>query len=120
MSLSIADRPDWVTHVVWPETAATIDLTGSDEVREAVARIVPDGGLLLTGTVRRKREPRRIWNSMVAVDGSGKIAAVFDKFHLVPFGEYVPFRTILPIDKEALLASAEKTGRVITASDFEM
>ncbi len=99
MSLSIADRPDWVTHVVWPETAATIDLTGSDEVREAVARIVPDGGLLLTGTVRRKREPRRIWNSMVAVDGSGKIAAVFDKFHLVPFGEYVPFRTILPIDK---------------------
>jgi apolipoprotein N-acyltransferase len=99
MTLSMADRPKWITHVVWPETAATIDLTNNTDVRAAVASIVPEGGLLLTGTARRKPKPRRVWNSMVAVDGSGNIAAVFDKFHLVPFGEYVPLRGILPIDK---------------------
>ena len=99
MSLSIADRPHWVTHIVWPETAATIDLTGNAEVRKAVASIVPAGGLLLTGTPRRERGPDRIWNAMVAVDGSGNITAVFDKFHLVPFGEYMPFRAILPFNK---------------------
>ncbi len=99
LSLSIADRPDWITHVVWPETAATVDLTSSAEARRAVARIVPRDGLLLTGTLRRARAPNRVWNSMVAVDGFGNITAVFDKFHLVPFGEYMPLRGILPFDK---------------------
>lgn len=99
MSMSMFDRPKWITHVVWPETAATIDLTNDTEVRKAVASIVPGGGLLLTGTPRRERAPNRVWNSMVAVDGSGNITAAFDKFHLVPFGEYVPLRGILPFDK---------------------
>jgi apolipoprotein N-acyltransferase len=99
MSFSMADRPKWITHVVWPETAATIDLTSNPEVRKSVARIVPDGGLLLTGTPRRERDPDRIWNSMIALDGSGNITAVFDKFHLVPFGEYMPLRSILPLNK---------------------
>jgi len=99
LSLSIADRPHWITDVIWPETAATFDPTNSAEARKALARIVPDGGLLLTGAPRREQAPDRIWNSMVAIDGSGDIVAVFDKFHLVPFGEYMPFRVILPFDK---------------------
>lgn len=99
MSLSMADRPDWITHVVWPETAATIDLTNNSDVRRVVSRIVPDGGLLLTGTPRREREPDRIWNSMIALDRSGNLTAVFDKFHLVPFGEYMPLNSILPFNK---------------------
>lgn len=99
MSLSVADRPDWITHIIWPETAATVDLSNSVEARKALASIVPPGGLLLTGTPRRERSPNRIWNAMVAVDGSANIAAVFDKFHLVPFGEYMPLRAILPFDK---------------------
>ncbi|UCH73681.1 MAG: apolipoprotein N-acyltransferase [Rhodospirillales bacterium] len=99
MSLSIADRPGWVTHIIWPETAATIDLTSGAAVRKTVSRIVPKGGHLLTGTPRRAQAPRRIWNAMVAVDDSGEVVAVFDKFHLVPFGEYVPLRSVLPFDK---------------------
>jgi len=31
--------------------------------------------------------------------GSGAIAGVFDKFHLVPLGEYVPLRGIIPLEK---------------------
>lgn len=99
MSLSVTGRPPWITHVVWPETAVIVDLTGNAEVRKSIARIIPPGGLLLTGTPRRERAPNRIWNAMVAIDDAGSVAAVFDKFHLVPFGEYMPLRAILPFDK---------------------
>lgn len=98
-TLSIADRPDWVTHVIWPETAATFDPTRSEAGRRAIAAVVPAGGLLLTGAPRRADRPRRAWNAMVAIDGNGDVTATYDKFHLVPFGEYMPMRWLLPFDK---------------------
>src|SRR3546814_8743104 len=43
--------------------------------------------------------PRQIFSSRVAIRRSGAVSASYDKFHLVPCGEYVPFRRFLPIAK---------------------
>lgn len=99
MGLSRQDRPDWITHVIWPETAATFYMGANPDLRRAVAAAVPPGGLLLTGAPRQTGKDKRVANAMLALDETGSIKAHYDKFHLVPFGEYVPLADILPIDK---------------------
>ncbi len=103
MALSGEAGPRAVTHVVWPEAAIPFILPDTREVLDAVASIVPPGGLLLAGAPRREEADGRVrlWNSMFAVDADGGVAAAYDKRHLVPFGEYVPFRSVLPLAKLA-------------------
>jgi apolipoprotein N-acyltransferase len=93
------DRPDWVSTIIWPETAATFFLGPAPELRRLLATVVPPGGLLLTGAPRREENPYRLMNSMIALNERGVIVGHYDKFHLVPFGEYVPLAKYLPIDK---------------------
>lgn len=91
-----------VTHVIWPETAAPFSVATDAQRRSLMRQAVPPGGFLLTGSIRLERQNgrvSRIWNSLVAVDDKADVTAVYDKHHLVPFGEYMPFRDILPIDK---------------------
>lgn len=106
--LSQGAGAEQVTDLVWPETAMPYLLAEEPELRAVLARIIPKGGLLLTGTLRRApaegastpdRNAYRYYNSLAAVDDTGRIVASYDKFHLVPFGEYVPLRRILPVEK---------------------
>jgi apolipoprotein N-acyltransferase len=66
-----------------------------------IGRLTPPGGLTITGTLRRSPPgtPYRVWNSLLALDHDGTPVATFDKSHLVPFGEYVPFRDLLDVAK---------------------
>ena len=92
-----------ITHVVWPETALPYFLSSEPELLRVLGDIVPKGGLLLTGAVRA--EPMdgsyQVWNSIHGIDDGGRVIATYDKVHLVPFGEYVPLRRVLPLEKIA-------------------
>ncbi len=102
LALSAAPAEEPITDIVWPEAAATFLLDRDAAHRLAIAQVAPPGGLVITGTPRANPPPdppRDYWNSLAAIDGDGAIVARFDKAHLVPFGEYVPFRNVLPIAK---------------------
>ncbi len=74
--------------VVWPETASAFQLAADPAAREAIAA-AGLGGLVLAGAVRFD-ESDRPRNALFAIAGGGAIAGVYDKWHLVPFGEYQP------------------------------
>lgn len=100
--LSRAPGFERIDHLLWPETASLFPMAGDRDFRRDLARLVPPGGYLLTGSPRIQRTPAlQAWNSLHALDETGEIRATYDKFHLVPFGEYMPLRRILPLEKIA-------------------
>jgi apolipoprotein N-acyltransferase len=92
-----------ITHVVWPESAIPFLLLDSAEALEAVAGMLPDGTSLITGAIRvEQTQPaaggealRLVYNSILALDDRAQLTGVYDKLHLVPFGEYLPFQRVL-------------------------
>ncbi|MSP00255.1 MAG: apolipoprotein N-acyltransferase [Acetobacteraceae bacterium] len=74
--------------VVWPETASPFQLATDRAAREAIAN-ASHGSLVLAGAVRFD-EADRPRNAVFAIAGAGIISALYDKWHLVPFGEYQP------------------------------
>jgi apolipoprotein N-acyltransferase len=66
---------------------------------------------LADGAASVKTSSFNVYNSSALVDRTGKIVATYDKFHLVMFGEYVPFSKYLPFLKRLLsLTGAVEAG----------
>jgi len=92
------------THIIWAETSAPFFIENQTAWRRLVGAATPPGGLTILGAPRRvapqaQGEAFRVANAMLAIDNQGEVNAHYDKFHLVPFGEYVPFSDWLPLDK---------------------
>jgi apolipoprotein N-acyltransferase len=100
LSSSRADHP--LAAVLWPEAAANFFIERDAARRAAIAAVAPKDGYVITGALRANpppAPPAQIWNSIEAVDHDGAIRAGYDKAHLVPFGEYMPLRDVLPLQK---------------------
>ena len=81
--------------IVWPEASSPgflgeDDLVFADIFSLAKKTKVP----ILVGSV--VREGQKYFNSALLINGSGQITQRYDKLHLVPFGEYIPLKKILP------------------------
>lgn len=78
--------------VVWPESSLPYWLDGAGPALEEIATAAR-GAPVVVGVNRA--EGTRIFNSLAVVTPEGVADPVYDKHHLVPFGEYVPFGDVL-------------------------
>jgi apolipoprotein N-acyltransferase len=96
--------------VIWPEAAMPFQPLKSPEALAAIGDLLPVGTFLISGGLRTEDVPatgsgtddgpsRKAFNSLMAfgnIDGKkGELVALYDKIHLVPFGEYLPFQRVL-------------------------
>ncbi|HKB00394.1 MAG TPA: apolipoprotein N-acyltransferase [Methyloceanibacter sp.] len=103
LTQSGASGLDGIAIVVWPETAVPFFLADAPEALTAIADALPAGTTLLVGSGRfvedRDAEGllvrNRVYNSVLVIDGEGRVTGSYDKIHLVPLGEYLPFQDFL-------------------------
>src|SRR5262249_9391325 len=100
------------THLIWPESAFPFFLTREPDALAQIAALLPPGTVLITGAARPAEVARHAYNSVYVIDHDGSILSVYDKVHLVPFGEDVPFPSVL-----ARLGLQELTKQGFLAGD---
>jgi apolipoprotein N-acyltransferase len=95
------DNLEGVTHVIWPEAAMPFLPLEHPEALAAIGDLLPDGTQLIAGALRvetqdgQNTDYPRAFNSLIAFDSDGRVLTLYDKIHLVPFGEYLPFQAAL-------------------------
>ncbi|HLQ90689.1 MAG TPA: apolipoprotein N-acyltransferase [Xanthobacteraceae bacterium] len=105
-----------ITHLIWPESAFPFFLTREADALAQIATLLPDRTTLITGGVRPPETAptaavNRAYNSVYVIGHDGSILSVYDKVHLVPFGEYLPFQDYL--EELGLIALTKMRGGFI-------
>ena len=95
---SVATSPMKIDLMVWPESPAPF-FTNDSRFREAVSAMARDTKTwMVVGSIGTSPgapvQTQRVFNSAAWISPSGEWTARYDKIHLVPFGEYLPFPTL--------------------------
>lgn len=93
--LALQAHPDLV---VWPEAATPRPLLNDEKIFYQVNRLVQEGHVdLLAGSLYYQENPSHDYNAAILLSPAGARPQVYDKIHLVPFGEYIPCRKTFPL-----------------------
>jgi apolipoprotein N-acyltransferase len=87
-----------VTHLIWPESPFPFILSREPQAVSDIAGYLRGGATLMTGAARREdggSGPPRYFNSIEIVGRNGLSSERYDKQRLVPFGEFMPFASLL-------------------------
>jgi apolipoprotein N-acyltransferase len=90
---------DGITHIIWPEAAMPFRPLDHPEALSAISDMLGQKTYLLAGALRVKQDPngrsQQAYNSLIVFGPGGGPTSIYDKIHLVPFGEYLPWPWLL-------------------------
>jgi apolipoprotein N-acyltransferase len=98
VKLSLMPTSTPPTIIIWPEAAPPYIFTRVPDAMNEVAALTGSKRILMTGAVRvfRGQDDRLAASNSFYIFGSdGVLLSTYDKFHLVPFGEYLPLAEFL-------------------------
>ena len=81
--------------MIWPEAAIAVDIERQPSLRTILAKMIPERSFLIAGLLRFDRAKNHAFNSVYLITDQGRLQQVYDKNHLVPYGEYLPFQSFL-------------------------
>lgn len=79
-------RPDLI---VWPETSIPALLNHAGPPLAHIAEQA--AGVPVIAGIQRREGADNYYNALIRIDPGGRVGEIYDKHHLVPFGEYLPF-----------------------------
>ena len=100
-AMPTASRPDGIvsiTHLLWPESAVPFLIDESPGARAELALLLGGHTALITGAIRLDRSvvpDPSVHNSVIVFDGMAEPVARYDKWRLVPGGEFLPLGWLL-------------------------
>ncbi|MGE5357401.1 MAG: apolipoprotein N-acyltransferase [Bacteroidales bacterium] len=97
LDLTRAAAKRGASFIVWPESSTPFLLEEDPFGRAAIAAIArQSGAYILVGSDQVQRgKPAKYYNAAFLVGPDGGTLATYRKMHLVPFGEYVPLKSLL-------------------------
>ncbi|HEY6352036.1 MAG TPA: apolipoprotein N-acyltransferase [Candidatus Angelobacter sp.] len=84
--------------IVWPESPAPFYVSDSHFLQTLKTIAQQANSYLIVGSsgeIKSADGANQLLNSALVVDPQGNVIGRYDKMHLVPFGEYVPFKRLL-------------------------
>ncbi|MFH1407196.1 MAG: apolipoprotein N-acyltransferase, partial [Candidatus Omnitrophota bacterium] len=93
--LAVNDKPDII---IWPETSVPGLLNTEKDLEENLVKLAQETNtpLLVGSAMTSPLSAVHYYNSAVLISKDGEFLKQYDKLHLVPFGEFVPFEEIFP------------------------
>lgn len=119
-SEKITNPKTTATYIIWPETAVSYNLFEHPRGKNMIGTMLSsyiENSYIITGTLRHTPENDQYFNSIALIDKSVKTLDIYDKKHLVPFGEYMPldeFTGLAPVVGFKGFESGKKYRATIT------
>jgi len=98
VDLSLTKPRPSSTIIIWPEAAPPVLLQNAPTALEQIGAMTGSSNILITGNQRRAVDAAHnpnFYNSLYIFGHDGVLLSTYDKFHLVPFGEFMPFEATL-------------------------
>lgn len=96
-----AAAPEKTTLIIWPETALHflyLEDRGARNYLKAMLQDYEGPAFLISGALLYDRTDKTFTNSIITLNKDAELVSRYDKFHLVPFGEYIPFQNWIPLE----------------------
>ncbi len=97
LDLTSLPSTDAIDFTVWPETSIVTNNYNAQERFDLIAKALPNNSIGVIGALNTKYKYKEaeFFNSITFINKQGAMIGNYSKHHLVPFGEYIPYREYL-------------------------